>query len=130
MQMQVEIMKAPSGTECLLIATFLPLRRFRDFPAFFLMNRRIERQLKRTQGIVRYGLKADLVRKSFWTCSVWVNKSSVDQFVGSEPHATAVQRFKNWTGPGAAFVEWRSSSPSIDWHEALERLRQPTFRYS
>jgi hypothetical protein len=130
MQVQVEIMKAAGDMEYLSIATFLPLRRFRNIPAFIMMSQRVQQQLRATQGLVRYGLKTDFLRKYFWTCSVWTNKTAADAFVRAEPHATALKRFKDWAAPGAAFVEWHAANPSINWAEVLEQLSHPTFRYS
>jgi hypothetical protein len=89
----------------------------------------VEQQLKGTQGLVRYGLKADLLRRRFWTFSVWVDKASVNAFVNSGPHVAAVERFPDWAGEGAAFVEWNSSDGSINWKDAAERLKNPAFQY-
>jgi hypothetical protein len=89
----------------------------------------VEQQLKGTQGLVRYGLKADLLRRRFWTFSVWVDKASVNAFVHSGAHNAAVERFPDWAGERAAFVEWNSRDGSINWKDAAERMKNPTFHY-
>jgi len=52
------------------VATYLPVKRWRDIH-FLLMSYRVEQQLRRTEGVVRYGLRTNLPRKRFWTYSVW-----------------------------------------------------------
>ena len=38
------------------VATYLPVKRWRDIH-FLLMSYRVEQQLRRTEGVVRYGLR-------------------------------------------------------------------------
>lgn len=129
MQKWVEVNRAEPVGEFLCMATFLPMRRWRHVIPFLRMSSRVEKQLKATQGLVRYGLRASLLRKEFWTFSVWVDKASVNAFVHSGAHTAAVERFPDWAGEGAAFVEWTSSDGSINWKDAAERMMNPTFHY-
>ena len=115
--------------EYFCVATFLPLRRWFDVIPFLLLTRRIERQLKRADGLLRYGLRTDFAKKSFWTISVWLNEGYMRGFVMGEPHSEAVRRFRSWSAPGAAFVEYRSKTGKVDWREAEALLKTPTFRY-
>lgn len=85
--------------------------------------------MRKTDGVVRYGLKTDFPRKRFWTYSVWKNRQAIGPFVAGEPHATAVKKFAEWAGAGAAFVEWENSAGNVDWDEASRRLEKPTFYY-
>ncbi|MGE5444986.1 MAG: hypothetical protein ACM3SR_10365 [Ignavibacteriales bacterium] len=126
---KVEVSKADSSSEFLCIATFLPVRSWFDVILFLRMSLRVERQLKETDGLIRYALRANLLRKQFWTLSVWKGRASANGFVAAEPHATAVGKFQQWVGRGAAFVQWNSSDGTIDWNEALQRLQNPTFYY-
>jgi hypothetical protein len=114
MQGQVEIKLAEPGAEVLFVATFLPLRRWRKVMPFLLLNVGIERQLKRSPGLLRYGLKTNLPRKQFWTVSVWTDKAAADAFVRNEPQAAAIRRFQDRAGSGEAFVEWRSRRGEIE----------------
>jgi heme-degrading monooxygenase HmoA len=93
------------------------------------MNRRVEKQLKKTQGLVRYSVRADFPHKQFWTFTIWKDKKFVQSFVQVEPHADAVRKFKDWAGEGAAFVEWNSTNSAIDWATATQKLNAPTFYY-
>jgi hypothetical protein len=93
------------------------------------MTRQVQNQLEQTQGLARYSLRAALLHKRFWTFTVWQKKDFVQDFVIREPHAQAVERFKEWAGEGAAFVEWSSTNSSIDWKTAMQKLQNPTFYY-
>ena len=129
MQRQVEVGRAESKGEYLCIATFLPVRRWRNVIPFLRMNSQVEKQLKQTPGLIRYSIRANFLRKRFWTFSVWADKASSNAFVRGEPHATAVRRFPEWAAEGAAFVEWTRGDGSINWKEALDRLKNPSFYY-
>lgn len=126
---QTEVHPQLTGGELLHIATFLPVRRWRHVPAFIRMSMHVERQLKQTPGVIRFGLRAAPLRKQFWTLSVWTDRDSVNSLVHTGIHVEAVRRFPDWAGPGAAFVEWTSADGAIDWTEANVRLQNPTFYY-
>ncbi len=115
--------------EYLWVATFLPLKSWKYMVPFQLMTSKVLKQVKETKGVMNYAVKADFSKKHFWTLSIWKDQDSLRQFVIAEPHATAIRKFTIWAGEGSAFVEWYSSSNSIDWAEALERLKKPTFYY-
>jgi hypothetical protein len=93
------------------------------------MSGRVEKQLRSTKNVVRYGLKTDFVHKRFWTFSVWNKREAIRVFVSAEPHATAVRKFAEWSGGGASFVQWNSTDGKVDWEEADRRLKNPTFYY-
>lgn len=115
--------------EFLWVATFLPLKSWKYMIPFQLMTSKVLKQVKETEGVMNYAVKADFPKKHFWTLSIWKDQDSLRHFVMAEPHATAIKKFTEWAGEGSAFVEWTSSSNSIDWAEALERLKNPTFYY-
>ena len=119
----------PGAQTYFAAATFLPLSRWRDIYVFFRLSNRTEGQLKRTPGIVAYSLATDPLHRHFWTYSVWKDRAAVPGFVKAEPHATAVAKFQALAGEGAAFAEWETTDPRLDWGEAFERLKQPTFYY-
>ena len=118
-----------NSREFLCIATFLPVLRWRYVVPFLRLSVQIENQLRKSPGIVRYGLKTNVPQKHFWTLSVWDSRASVNAFVAAQPHATAVGQFERWAGEGAAFVEWEASSSDFAWAEVFDKLKNPTFYY-
>lgn len=122
---------APLGAqEYVCVATFLPVRRWRDVIPFLWASRRVEAQLRSARGLVRYGLRAEVFRRRFWTVSVWRDHEAVDNFVRTDPHWRAVEQFARWADEGAAFVRWHSPVAVLSWDEALARLRTPTFVFA
>jgi len=111
-------------------ATFLPLKGWRYMIPFQLMTSRVLKQAKQSHGMVHYAVKADFPKKHFWTLSIWKDIDSMRKFVMTESHITAMKKFEEWAGEGSAFVDWTSSSNSIDWKEAMTRLQNPTFYYN
>jgi len=104
------------------VATFLPLKGWRYMIPFQVMTSKVLKQAKQSVGMVNYAVKANFPKKHFWTLSIWKDQDSMRKFVMAEPHATAMKKFEVWAGEGSAFVEWTSSSSSIDWEEAMRRL--------
>jgi hypothetical protein len=124
-----EVNPGSDGAERIYIATFLPLKKWSYLIPFLRMSLRVEGQMKRSPGIIRYSLRTNLLKKHFWTLSVWTDRISMEEFVSGEPHATAVKHFERWAGGGAAFAEWKMAGGSKDWTIALEKLKNPTFYY-
>jgi hypothetical protein len=118
----------PAGKELVSIATFLPVRRWVDVIPFLRMSSKVSRQLVKSD-VVRFGVKTDLLRKRFWTVSVWSDRAAMRRFVAAEPHATAVKKFVKWAGSEAAFAEWKSEDGSVDWDLAKEKMKTPSFYY-
>src|SRR5919112_5873010 len=112
------------------VATFLPLKGWRYMVQFQLMTSKVLKQAKQSPGMVDYAVKADFPKMRFWTLSIWKDRDSMRQFVMAEPHITAMKKFEEWAGDGSAFVDWTSSSISIDSEEAMRRLQNPTFYHN
>lgn len=79
-------------TRYVAMASRLPLRRHRAVPGFLRDTLRIRRQLASAPGLVGYGLKADLLRKTFWTFSVWEDQAALEAFARSDPHRQIIER--------------------------------------
>ncbi|HZY46635.1 MAG TPA: hypothetical protein VFE96_02455 [Candidatus Bathyarchaeia archaeon] len=124
----VEVSQA-DALEFTSAATYLPVKKWRHIIPFIQMSRRVEKQLRATESVVRYGLRTDFLHKRFWTYSVWKKREAIGPFVTAEPHATAVKKFSEWAGEGAAFAEWNNTDGKIDWEEADRRLKNPKFYF-
>jgi len=127
-QRLVEVSSA-DVSEFTSVATYLHVKRWRDLIRFLLMSYSVEQQLRRTEGVVRYGLRTNLPGKKFWTYSVWKDAQAIQPFVVTEPHSTAVRKFKDWADEGAAFSEWQNNDGKVDWDETERRLKNPTYYY-
>jgi hypothetical protein len=110
--------------EYLGLLTELPLKRFRDLGTFLRYTWRIQRQLRRTPGVLGYSLRARILTRQFWTLSVWEGDAALHQFVVAPTHAqvmTALQekmgqtRFLRWSIRGADFPpRWREALAKRD----------------
>jgi len=54
--------------------------------------------MKESKGIVDYVVKANFPKKHFRILPICKDKDSLRRFVTTEPHATAVKKFKIWAG--------------------------------
>ena len=116
------VSQADPDREYLVPLTELPLQRFRDLGAFLLYTWRIRGQLRHTPGLLGYSLRARILKRQFWTLSVWDGEAALHQFVIENPHGqvmTALREKMDRT----RFVRWsiRGSESPPGWREALTR---------
>jgi heme-degrading monooxygenase HmoA len=114
---------ADRGSDLLYQATFFRVKSLRVMLGFYLMTRRVVRQLEEgTDGLVGYSLFARPFQRRFWTLSIWRDRSSLMEFIRRDPHLEAMRRMPSrmesfeavrWTAP-------RSDAPP--WEEAFRRL--------
>jgi heme-degrading monooxygenase HmoA len=74
-----------------VMASRLPLKAYRFTPGFLVDTWRIRRQLAEADGLVGYGLNAQLTAKTFWTYSVWADRESLEAFAAADPHRRITQ---------------------------------------
>jgi quinol monooxygenase YgiN len=110
----------------LVMASRLPLRRYRTIPRFLGLTASVARQLEATAGLVGYSLLAQPVRKTFWTLSAWTDKDALDAFVRTMPHLAVMGKLRGQMGP-TRFTTWTApgSTLPIAWDDAIERLMGP-----
>jgi len=65
--------KADNGPPFLVVATYLPVRRYRNVISFLRLSGKVEAQLRASKGAIRHALRTDIPHKRFWTVSVWSN---------------------------------------------------------
>jgi hypothetical protein len=100
--------------------TRLPLRRHTRIPAVMRATWKIVRQLARSDGLVGYSLKADLIRKTFWTVSAWESTASLHGFVRSDVHVRAMTD----VGPHMAEPRFETTlMPGTDLPPSWSRIR-------
>ncbi|MFN0073919.1 MAG: hypothetical protein ACKVVP_20760 [Chloroflexota bacterium] len=118
----------PHPPRGLAVATSLRLRRWRDLIPFLLLSIRVERQARKSPGLMYHGMRGDLLQRQFCTLTIWESRQSANAFVNAEPHMEAVRRFNDLAYEGL-FAEWEAPSNPVSWAEAHRRLEHPTYRY-
>jgi hypothetical protein len=108
--------------EYLALLTELPLKRFRDLGSFLRHAWRIQAQLRRTRGVLGYSLRAHILRRQFWTLSVWEGEAALRAFVVANPHAHVMTALQGKMGQ-TRFVRWRLQGAAYppQWPDALAK---------
>lgn len=113
---------AAPDQECVVLLSYLPLRRSWHIPQFLLYTARIAAQLRKSKGLLGYSLRAELGPKRFWTLSAWQHEGALQAFVRAELHSQTMRAMASRMG-ATRFIRWTvkgSELPTI-WEEALKR---------
>ena len=103
--------------------TKLPLQSHLRIPSIMLATVRIMRQLKRSEGLVGYALKADLLRKTFWTMSAWHDRDALTAFVRSDVHRKAMTTLQpHMDHPQIKTYDARGSEVPPTWPDLAREL--------
>jgi heme-degrading monooxygenase HmoA len=107
------------------MASRLPLRRYRSVPGFLRDTLAIRRQLAGAPGLVGYALNAELMKKTFWTFSVWRDQESLDAFAASDPHRQITARLRpQMDAPRFEFFPLAGEQLPMTW----EQMKAPLLR--
>jgi hypothetical protein len=81
------------------------------------------RQARRAPGAIGVGLKAEPMKRTFWTLSVWRDKAAVYDYASTEPHKSTMAR-KRRVMRDSTFVFWTAPARDlpISWDEAHRRI--------
>ncbi len=111
--------------ECVIMASRLPLARYRQIPTFLAATMKIRRQLASAEGLIGYSLDAKLLRKTFWTLSAWESREALDAFSSADPHQARVGRIRPHMRP-TTFAFWtaKASDLPVRWADARRRIDQ------
>jgi heme-degrading monooxygenase HmoA len=111
------------GREYVVMASRLPLARYRDIPGFLRAATLIRAQLARASGLIGYTLDAHLARKTFWTVSAWDSRDALNAFSRADPHRSRVRVIRPRMRP-TTFTYWTVSGADlpIAWAEARRRV--------
>ena len=109
--------------KCLALLGLVHLQSPLLLPTFLQFGIRIERQLRRTSGVLGFRTAADPMSLKFYHLSAWHDKDAIDLFVRSAPHAFAVRRLIGRLGV-TAFRYWevQSSELPLEIRRELQRL--------
>jgi hypothetical protein len=108
--------------EYLVLLTALPLTRFRDLGRFLLYTFRIQGQVRQTPGLLGYSLGAQVLKREFWTLSVWGGEAALREFVIEHPHSQVMRALQGKMGE-TRFVRWhlRGAELPPQWEDAFTR---------
>jgi len=107
----------------LVMLSYLPLKRSWRIPQYFRHVMRIQKQLDRAPGLVEYTLQAEILRKKFWTLSVWEDEKALYKFVKTKPHAETMAKIHpHMKDP--KFITWMSKGSKLppSWEDAKRRF--------
>ncbi len=105
------------------MASRLEVRSLRHVPGFFLASLALWRQARRSPGAVGLSLKAQLLRRTFWTLSAWSDRAALESYAAAEPHRSTM-RSKRAVVRDSTFVFWTvpAGELPITWSEAQRRI--------
>ena len=84
------------------------LSSIRILPTFLRYGVRIERQLRRTPGVLAYRTGAEPLNLTFYHLSAWADAAALQEFVETVPHRLAVERLSGRLGE-TSFRYWTVS---------------------
>jgi hypothetical protein len=109
--------------ECVIMASRLPLARYRQIPAFMAATMKIRRQLANAEGLIGYALDAKLFGKTFWTLSAWESRAALEAFSNANPHRARIDQMRPHMRP-TTFVFWTANASELPpaWAEVRRRV--------
>jgi heme-degrading monooxygenase HmoA len=112
-----------AGREYLALISYLPLKRYRKIPAFVQLSRQVQRQLEATPGVIGYSLQAQILRRRFWTLSLWESEAALMEFVHHAPHSEIMRELAPHMGK-TFYTTWsvKGSELPLDWEVARGRV--------
>ena len=107
----------------LVMASHLPLKQITSTVAFFRAVSAIRKQLKSTEGLIGYTLRAKPLARDYWTLSMWKDETSLRGFMRTAPHVGLMTSLKPAMGT-TKFVQWEITGTEgrPSWEMALQRL--------
>jgi hypothetical protein len=108
-----------------IMASRLPLRRYRDIVGFLGATRAIRAQLAAAESVVGYTLDAKPLRKTFWTLSAWESDEALDRFARTDPHSSRVADIRPHM-LATTFVRWSLPGKELPptWVDARRRVEE------
>ena len=101
----------------------LELARARDVPGFLIAALRIRRVALQTPGVGGISLRAQPLRRTFWTLSTWHDETTIGEFMRSKAHRAVMVKYRNRMA-GSHFHTWNAADQSTNkpsWADAHRR---------
>ncbi|ASR35314.1 hypothetical protein BAY61_10260 [Prauserella marina] len=111
--------------EAVVLASLLEVKSLRHVPGFLAASLRVWLQVRGSEGAWGVSLRAQPLRRRFWTLSAWRDRESLERFVRTEPHVSIMRR-QHDVMREAVFTEWTvpASDLPITWKDATERVER------
>ncbi|MFJ6480971.1 MULTISPECIES: DUF3291 domain-containing protein [unclassified Streptomyces] len=114
---------ADSG-QAVVMASKLQVTSLLHVPRFFLLSLVVWKQVRSAPGVIGASLRAEPLKKTFWTLSAWSGQEALDTFSRSDPHARIVSRLRK-VMDRSVFVFYPADHDSLPagWDDAVARLK-------
>jgi hypothetical protein len=86
------------------LITYLPLTTHWIIPKFLYLTMQIQKQLAESDGAIGYALIAHILKKEFWTMSVWENDDGLSRFVMTGAHLRTMRELVRYLSDKRKFV--------------------------
>jgi heme-degrading monooxygenase HmoA len=90
-------------------------------PAFLVQAVRVWRQARRSPGLIGVSLRAQPLRRTYWTLSAWTGEAALREYARTEPHRTVMRRVRPWART-ATFRFWTVPAQELAAGAAAGRL--------
>jgi hypothetical protein len=113
----------PRNTEVHVFASRFETRSLWGALMFLARTPTVWRQVSRAPGAYGATLKAEPLRRTFWTLSAWESPEALKAFAHTGPHAPTARGLAAQMRD-AKFATWKANSDDLplDWTEARRRL--------
>jgi hypothetical protein len=88
------------------------LRSITVLPTFIYYGALIDRQMRRSAGIIGYRTAMAITSLRFYHLSVWADREALQRFVRTDPHRRAMDTLEGWIGT-ATFKYWDVSGSEL-----------------
>jgi len=106
--------------EYVALITYLPLTTHWIIPKFLYLTGKIQKQLAESEGALGYSLIAYILKKEFWTMSVWDDDDSLSKFVRTGAHLRTMRELSRYLSGERRFVKVnvKGSEIPLPWDKA------------
>lgn len=113
------------GRDYIALITYLPLTTHWVIPKFLYLAGQIQKQLAESDGAIGYALIAYILKKEFWTMSVWEDDDSLSKFVKTGAHLKTMRELSRYLSDKRKFVKVniKGSEIPLPWDRAKSFVR-------
>ena len=117
--------KPDPGRDYIALITYLPVTTHWIIPKFLYLTGQIQKQLAQSEGALGYALIAYILKKEFWTMSVWENDDSLSKFVRTGAHLRTMRELSRYLSDERRFVKVnvKGSDIPLPWDKAKGFVR-------